>query len=68
MLELVLDYFHGKKTGMDEFWNCSLIRELFMNGPLEFRIVEEMPENPRDVIPIQWVKFLDANQKTCILM
>jgi len=36
-------------------------RELFMNGPFEFRIVESPPENAKESIPIQWQKFIDQH-------
>lgn len=34
-------------------------RELFMNGPFEFRVLEQMKENPKEQIPSGWRKFID---------
>jgi len=35
-------------------------RELFLNGPFEFRVTEKMPKDPKDILPIGWIKFLNA--------
>ena len=29
-----------------------------MNGPFQFRIVEELTQNPKDVIPPYWQRFI----------
>lgn len=34
-----------------------------MNGPLEFRINEKIPENPKEIIPSFWIKFIDSYLK-----
>lgn len=35
-------------------------RELFMNGPFEFRLLEQVKENPKEQIPSGWKKFIDS--------
>jgi len=36
-------------------------RELFMNGPFTFKIIEEEhPEISKSIIPIKWKKMIDA--------
>eukprot|EP01124_Arcella_intermedia_P011292 TRINITY_DN17705_c0_g1_i2.p1 TRINITY_DN17705_c0_g1~~TRINITY_DN17705_c0_g1_i2.p1 ORF type:complete len:226 (+),score=50.84 TRINITY_DN17705_c0_g1_i2:462-1139(+) len=36
-------------------------RELFMNGPFTFRVIEEQnPEISKEIIPIKWKKMIDA--------
>jgi len=69
ILIIELNPFHiGAGAGLFS-WKDN--REVFMNGPLEFRIVETMPTDPREVLPIQWTKFLDSLQlqkKKCAVM
>ena len=31
-----------------------------MNGPFQFRIVERLTENPKDVLPAFWLKFINS--------
>jgi hypothetical protein len=30
-----------------------------MKGPLEFRVLEQQTENPKDTLPPFWAKFID---------
>lgn len=32
-----------------------------MEGPFEMRICEKLETNPKEVLPIQWVKFINQN-------
>jgi len=35
-------------------------RERFMHGPFEFRVTKELKENPKTILPVQWVRFMDS--------
>jgi hypothetical protein len=35
-------------------------RERFMHGPFELRITKELKENPKDILPPFWVRYIDS--------
>jgi len=39
-------------------------RELFMNGPIELRVVEGIPSNCRDMISPPWLRFIESIKET----
>lgn len=34
-------------------------RERFLNGPFELRVVEKIPDNSFDMIPLKWQKWIN---------
>jgi len=34
-------------------------RELFLNGPFEFRVVDQLTSNPKEVMPKTWIRFIN---------
>ena len=38
-------------------------RELFLNGPLEFRVLEKLTDNPMEVMPPFWQRFVNSKIK-----
>lgn len=35
-------------------------RERFMHGPFELRITKELKENPKEILPAFWVRFINS--------
>lgn len=50
-------FHNGAGAGL---FSWSKDRELFLNGPLEFRIVPELPSDQLDIIPARWNRWIDS--------
>ncbi len=53
-----LNPFHNGAGGGLFSWAKD--RELFLNGPLEFRITKELKEDPRESLLPSWQRFIDS--------
>jgi hypothetical protein len=55
------------RTGAQQYQkvvsNCETDRELFLNGPFEFRVLEKLTEDPLDFLPGYWKNFVSSKIK-----